>query len=99
MTRPYEGIRVLDFTQLEQGPVGTMVLADFGAEVIKIERINDGEIGRGQSPKHHGYASHWIANNRNKLSIAVDLKDPRGLEPVSYTHLRAHETRHDLVCR
>lgn len=80
--RAYEGVRILDFTQLEQGPVGTMILADFGAEVIKIERIGDGEIGRGQRPRHHGYASHWIANNRNKKSITVNLKDPRALALV-----------------
>lgn len=82
MRKALEGVRVLDFTQLEQGPVGTMMLADFGAEVIKVERIDDGEIGRGQSPKHNGYASHWIANNRNKQSISVNLKHPSGLALV-----------------
>ena len=48
MASPYEDIRVLDFTQLEQGPAATQVLADFGADVIKVERIDDGEIGRRQ---------------------------------------------------
>lgn len=77
------GIRVLDFTQLEQGPAGTQVLADFGAEVIKIERINDGEIGRRQFPTlAHGYSPHWSATNRNKKSISVDLKDPDGVELI-----------------
>jgi crotonobetainyl-CoA:carnitine CoA-transferase CaiB-like acyl-CoA transferase len=78
MTLPFEGIRVLDFTQLEQGPAGTLILADFGAEVIKIERIETGEIGRGQSPRYHGMSCHWAANNRNKLSLSVDLKNPEG---------------------
>lgn len=51
VTGVYSGIRILDFTQLEQGPSGTQVLADFGAEVIKIERPDVGEIGRDHSPK------------------------------------------------
>jgi len=78
MTLPYEGIRILDFTQLEQGPVGTLMLADFGAEVIKIERIDTGEIGRGQNPRYRGMSCHWAADNRNKLSLSVDLKRPEG---------------------
>jgi formyl-CoA transferase len=82
MTLPYEGIRILDFTQLEQGPVGTMMLADFGAEVIKIERIDTGEIGRGQNPRYHGMSCHWAADNRNKLSLSVNLKHPEGQKIV-----------------
>jgi formyl-CoA transferase len=78
----FEGIRVLDFTQLEQGPCGTQVLADFGAEVIKVERIDVGEIGRGQYPTIGGYSPHWSATNRNKKSLSVDLKDARGIEIV-----------------
>ncbi|MFF4597282.1 CaiB/BaiF CoA transferase family protein [Amycolatopsis sp. NPDC001319] len=72
----YEGVRVLDFTQLEQGPSGTQVLADFGAEVIKIERHDIGEIGRDHSPRVNGMSPHWAANNRNKLSLSLDLKAP-----------------------
>ena len=72
----YEGVRILDFTQLEQGPSGTQVLADFGAEVIKIERHDIGEIGRDHSPRVNGMSPHWAANNRNKLSLSLDLKAP-----------------------
>jgi crotonobetainyl-CoA:carnitine CoA-transferase CaiB-like acyl-CoA transferase len=76
----FEGIRILDFTQLEQGPSGTQVLADFGAEVIKVERIDAGEIGRRQQPTlAGGYSPHWSATNRNKKSISVDLKSPAGI--------------------
>ena len=75
---PYSGIRILDFTQLEQGPSGTQILADFGAEVIKVERIDLGEIGRGQEPRFNGMSCHWAANNRNKLSLSIDLKHPEG---------------------
>ncbi|MDI9897461.1 CoA transferase [Rhodococcus sp. IEGM 1381] len=71
-----DNVRVLDFTQLEQGPSGTQVLADFGAEVIKIEKIDVGEIGRQHWPRVRGMSPHWAANNRNKLSLSIDLKNP-----------------------
>lgn len=79
MTQAFDGIRILDFTQLEQGPCGTQVLADFGADVIKIERINTGEIGRGQWPvMANNYSPHWSATNRNKRSLSLDVKSERG---------------------
>lgn len=78
MTDAFEGIRILDFTQLEQGPSATQVFADFGADVIKVERIGDGEIGRRQFPTINGYSPHWSATNRNKRSISVDLKNSEG---------------------
>lgn len=81
--RAFGGVRVLDFTQLEQGPSGTQVLADFGAEVIKVERIGAGEIGRRQQPTlADGYSPHWSATNRNKKSISVDLKHADGVALV-----------------
>ena len=79
MNQALSGIRVLDFTQLEQGPAGTQVLADFGAEVIKVERPLEGEIGRRQYPTMGDYSPHWSATNRNKKSITVDLKTPEGI--------------------
>jgi crotonobetainyl-CoA:carnitine CoA-transferase CaiB-like acyl-CoA transferase len=83
MTGAYEGIRILDFTQLEQGPSGTQVLADFGAEVIKVERIDVGEIGRRQWPvMAHGYSPHWSATNRNKKSLTVDVKSDAGRQLI-----------------
>lgn len=82
MTLPYEGIRMIDFTQLEQGPSGTQVLADFGADVIKIERIDIGEIGRKQMPQHKGISYYWLANNRNKRSLSLDLRTPEAKEIV-----------------
>ncbi len=79
MTGAFDGVRILDLTQLEQGPSGTQVLADFGAEVIKIERIDVGEIGRRQWPTlEGGYSPHWSATNRNKKSLTVDLKSEAG---------------------
>ncbi len=78
MSEAFEGIRILDFTQLEQGPSATQVFADFGADVIKIERIDVGEIGRRQFPTINDYSPHWSATNRNKRSLSVDLKHPEG---------------------
>ena len=83
MTDAFEGIRILDFTQLEQGPSATQVLADFGADVIKIERIDVGEIGRFQPPfMACGFSPHWSATNRNKKSISVNLKSEAGRELI-----------------
>jgi crotonobetainyl-CoA:carnitine CoA-transferase CaiB-like acyl-CoA transferase len=72
-------VTILDFTQLEQGPSGTQILADFGADVIKIERLDTGEMGREQQPRLKGMSCHWAANNRNKRSLSIDLKDERGI--------------------
>jgi len=83
MTEAFEGIRILDFTQLEQGPSATQVLADFGADVIKVERMDIGEIGRQHSPYlAHGFSPHWSATNRNKRSISLDLKHPEAKEII-----------------
>jgi crotonobetainyl-CoA:carnitine CoA-transferase CaiB-like acyl-CoA transferase len=82
MTLPYAGIRVLDFTQFQQGPVGTQMLGDYGAEVIKIERPGSGDGFRGnQQPEGKvngvaGYGAAFVACNRNKKSLALDLKAP-----------------------
>ncbi|HJO80898.1 MAG TPA: CaiB/BaiF CoA-transferase family protein [SAR202 cluster bacterium] len=82
MTLPYEGIRIIDFTQVEQGPVGTQVLGDYGADVVKIERIDIGEIGRGQQPQINGVSLYYMADNRNKRSFSLDLRTPEAKEIV-----------------
>lgn len=83
MTDAFTGVRILDFTQLEQGPSATQVLGDFGAEVIKVERIDVGEIGRFQMPLiGPGFSPHWSATNRNKKSISVDVKSDAGRELI-----------------
>ncbi|WOF22558.1 CoA transferase [Microbacterium betulae] len=77
-----DGVTILDFTQLLQGPVATQVLADFGARVIKIENSGLGDIGRRQGITQNGMSYHWAANNRNKECVSVDLKSPDGLAIV-----------------
>lgn len=80
MTKPLSGIRILDLSQMLAGPFGTMILADLGAEVIKIERPDGGDIGRGMPPHFfHGESVYFISINRNKKSLTLDLKAEEGL--------------------
>lgn len=77
-----EGIRVLDFSRFLSGPYCTKVLADMGADVIKIERVPDGDDSRRLSPKVNGESYPFAVANANKRSIAIDLKSEEGLEVV-----------------
>src|SRR3954451_15323762 len=76
--QPLQGLRVVEFTHMVMGPTCGMVLADLGAEVIKVEPIT-GDSTRNLRGSGAGFFSTF---NRNKKSLAVDLKDPRGLEIV-----------------
>jgi crotonobetainyl-CoA:carnitine CoA-transferase CaiB-like acyl-CoA transferase len=74
-----EGVRVLDLTTSVAGPYGTMLLADFGAEVVKIERPGTGDDARHWGPPFLDGDSLWFLSvNRNKSSIALDYTDPAG---------------------
>jgi crotonobetainyl-CoA:carnitine CoA-transferase CaiB-like acyl-CoA transferase len=79
-----EGIRVVDFSHFIAGPFATMILADMGADVIKIEAPGRGDDLRRYPPVHpdleHGAPFLW--NNRNKRSVGIDLKSPEGLQVV-----------------
>lgn len=78
---PLAGIRVVDFTHFIAGPLATMILADMGAEVIKIEAIGQGDAYRYYPPAHPDDATlggPYLWCNRNKQSIALDLKSPEG---------------------
>ena len=79
---PLAGIRVMDVTHIVAGPFCSMILADMGAEVIKIERPGVGERGRGNGPFIHNengdtVSARYLGLNRNKKSVALDLRDPR----------------------
>jgi crotonobetainyl-CoA:carnitine CoA-transferase CaiB-like acyl-CoA transferase len=90
---PLAGVRVLDFSRVLAGPYCTMVLADLGAEVIKVERPGAGDETRGWGPPFQGdEAGYFLAVNRGKRSLALDLGDDRA-EPA----LRALVQRADVV--
>ena len=74
--QPLAGIRVLDFSTLLPGPLATLLLAEAGAEVIKIERPGAGDEMRGYDPKFGAASVNFALLNRGKRSIAVDLKQP-----------------------
>ena len=89
MTSPAEpdlslsGIRVLDLSRILAGPYCTMILGDQGAEVIKVERPDGGDDTRTWGPPFSGgEAAYYLCCNRNKKSITVDLKKPKGVELV-----------------
>ncbi|WP_405809305.1 CoA transferase [Streptomyces sp. NBC_00210] len=79
---PLDGITVVAVEQAVSAPFATRQLADLGARVIKIERPDGGDFARGYDTAAHGLASHFVWCNRGKESIAIDLKDPRGLDIV-----------------
>lgn len=84
-TRPgvLSGLRVLDLTRILAGPYCTMILADLGADVIKVEDVRSGDDTRAWGPPFiGGDAAYYHAINRNKRSIALDLKDPVCREQV-----------------
>lgn len=76
--RPLEGIKILDLTRLLPGPYGTMLLADLGAEVVKIEEPERGDYGRWNPPRINGVGSRHLLLNRNKKSLTLNLKLPEG---------------------
>src|SRR3972149_6606818 len=80
--RPLEGIRVLDFSTLLPGPLATLLLAEAGAEVIKIERPGRGDEMRSYTPKFGTDGVNFALLNRGKRSIALDLKDKNALEKL-----------------
>ncbi len=77
--QPLSGIKVLDFTTLLPGPMAALVLAESGAEVIKIERPGTGEDMRAYAPKWGRDAINFAMLNRGKKSLALNLKDPQAL--------------------
>ncbi|MGI9411771.1 MAG: CaiB/BaiF CoA transferase family protein, partial [Hyphomicrobiaceae bacterium] len=79
MSLPLEGVRVLDLTRALAGPYCTMILADLGANVIKVEPTPRGEMCRAWGPFDRGESVYYTSINRNKHSLAVDFRNPEGL--------------------
>lgn len=75
------GIRVLDLTRILSGPFATMVLADLGADVVKVEDTKSGDDTREWAPPYQGdQSAYFLSVNRNKRSISLDLKSPAGAD-------------------
>ncbi len=76
--RPLDGVRVLELAQIMSGPTTGMMLADLGADVIKIEKLG-GDDSRGyREPRVNGVSAPFMVLNRNKRGMALDLKNPKG---------------------
>ena len=86
MSQAFEGVRIVDFTQVVAGPVATYQLGMLGAEIIKVEPVTSGDMARGLlDPTGFGHgemAPAFVGVNHNKRSLAVDLKRPEGRAAV-----------------
>jgi crotonobetainyl-CoA:carnitine CoA-transferase CaiB-like acyl-CoA transferase len=92
-TKPLAGLRVLDLTRLLPGPMCTLHLADMGADVIKIEDPAAGDYARWYPPLRHTHSALFLALNRNKRSVKLDLRRAEGREAF----LRLAETADVIV--
>lgn len=79
MPGPLDGIRILDLSAVISGPFSTMILADQGADVIKVETPGIGDFTRHAGNKQNGISASFLNNNRNKRSVVIDLKSPEGV--------------------
>jgi alpha-methylacyl-CoA racemase len=107
--RPLLGVHVLDLTRLLPGAYATLLLADLGADVVKVEDPRGGD-GMRTLPLAHGRNIYFDALNRHKRSITLDLRSPDAaavldalaaradVVAVSYTNIPAHETKANRCC-
>ena len=79
MSLPLQGFTIVAIEQAVAAPLATRNLADLGARVIKVERIDGGDFARGYDHVVHGTGAHFVWLNRGKESIAVDLKSAEGV--------------------
>ncbi len=80
MPGPLHGYRIIDLTSMISGPLATMMLADQGADVIKVENPNGGDFTRAVSNRRGGFSASFLNNNRNKRSITLNLKHEHGVQ-------------------
>jgi crotonobetainyl-CoA:carnitine CoA-transferase CaiB-like acyl-CoA transferase len=79
---PLLGVKVLDLTRVLAGPYATTLLADLGADVLKVEEVGSGDSTRHTQPMVRGVGNHFMNLNRNKRSIALNLKTPQGRDII-----------------
>ncbi len=79
MEKPLHGIRILDLSRVLAGPFCTMILSDLGAEVVKVEVPGGGDDARSFGPFKNGQSLYFLSINREKKSISLNLKTPKGL--------------------
>ncbi len=82
MPGPLDGIRVVDLTSMISGPLATMMLADQGADVIKVENPAGGDHTRAGANRRGGMSASFLHNNRNKRSVVLDLKTDAGRSAI-----------------
>ena len=80
MPGPLDGVKIVDLSAVIAGPMATGILADQGADVIKVEPLGLGDLCRWLGPNRNGIGAMFAAVNRNKRSIALNLKDERARE-------------------
>jgi crotonobetainyl-CoA:carnitine CoA-transferase CaiB-like acyl-CoA transferase len=77
---PLSGVRILDFTHVLSGAFASQILGDMGADIIKVEPPGGEAIRRSGPPFQGGESAYFVSYNRNKRSLVLDLKQPRGLD-------------------
>lgn len=92
MSLPLEGVKVLDLSRLLPGPYATLVLADLGAQVDKVEEPGTGDYTRHSPPMKDDTSALFLGLNRNKRSITLDLKSPEGV-----ANLKALAKHYDVL--
>ena len=90
MALPLEGVKVLDLSTVMAGPYCSMVLGDMGADVVKIENFPEGDASRRFDPKVNGESYCFAMLNRNKKSVGLNMKEPRGKEIFLTLAAKAH---------
>ena len=97
---PLAGMRVLELAQIMAGPTCGMLLADMGADVIKVEKLPGGDDARGyREPRVNGVSAPFMMLNRNKRGIALDLKQPAGRDVLLRMVARRGRAHRELSAR